>query len=48
MKKKPNEVGRKRPSFEELAETALAAMKTCLDGSGISAPLAIVFNAFAS
>lgn len=47
-KNKLNEVGRRSLSFEKLAETALAAIKTCLDSSGISAPLAIVFNAVAS
>lgn len=47
-KNKLNEVGRRRPSFEKLAETALAAIKTYLDGSGISSPLAIIFNAVAS
>lgn len=47
-KNKLNEVGRRSPSFEKLAQTALAPIKTCLDGSGISNPLAIVFNAVAS
>jgi len=47
-KNKLNEVGRRSPSFEKLAEAALIAMKTCLHDSGISTPLAIVFHANAS
>lgn len=47
-KNKLSEAARSSPGCEKLAEIALAAIKTCLGVSGISAPLAIVFNAAAS
>lgn len=46
-KNKLNEVGRKSLSFEKLAVPALAAIKTCLNGSRISTPLTFLFNAIA-